>query len=543
MKANKTFLFIIFVLSSLISVFAAKVPIHAEWANGAIGYQIFFKSFYDSDGDGIGDFNGITAKLDYLNDGKPGGNDLGVDFIWFTPIFKSGSFHGYDVRDYYTLEPKLGTMEDFQRLLDEAEKRGIKIIMDFVINHCSEKHPFFQDALNSKNSDKREWFTFSEKPKTWPIWDNIPHDFTKGKNGDYYWGTFGRNPDWNLKSSEVTAYFYEVAQFWMKKGVDGFRIDAARHLIEEEIDGKIVTMHTPSTLKWLKDFTDFIQDDYPEALIIGEIWDEADKIGLYTDPDKCGISATFNFPVRTAIEELGKNGADKLGRVVEYSKGYLHRNAIDILFTGNHDIPRLATLIPDSEMLKVAAKIIILTPGTPMIYYGDELGTLGAANSSGDITYRAVFPWSNGANAGFTAGPKAGALFPANWKERNAESELKDKKSILSVYRELIQLRKDLPDYAKGKFAGQDSTKEIYSFYVDGESHDYFVAINVTAKNTKLVVDASKLYKLPGLTKEQAVKLEEVNAKNMKPIEITSSEHKNLGTIKGYQVKIYEIKM
>lgn len=542
MKSNKNLLFIVFLVVSFSSIFATEAPIHAEWANGAVGYQIFFKSFYDSDGDGIGDFNGITAKLDYLNDGKPGGDDLGVDFIWLTPIFKSGSFHGYDVKDYYTLEPKLGTMEDFQRLLDEAHKRGIKIIMDFVINHCSEKHPFFQDALNNKNSDKRDWFIFSDQPKTWPIWDNIPHDFTRGKNNDYYWGTFGRNPDWNLKNSEVTAYFYDVAQFWMKKGVGGFRIDAARHLIEDEIDGKIVTMHTPATLKWLKDFTHFIQSSSPEALIIGEVWDEADKIGVYTDPATCGISATFNFPVRTALEELSKNGADTLGAVVADSKSYLHKNAIDIIFTGNHDIPRLATLIPDQEMLKMAAKIILLTPGTPMIYYGDELGMQGAANSSGDITYRPVFPWNNGPNAGFTAGPKAGALLPANWEERNAESELKNKKSIVSTYRELIQLRKNLPDYAKGKFAGQDSTKEIYSFYVTGKSHDYFVAINVTAKSQKLVIDASKLYNVPGLIKGQIVKLEEVNAKNMKPIEVTASEHKNLGTLKGYQAKIYEIK-
>ena len=220
------------------------------WWEDDVFYEIFVRSFNDSDGDGIGDFNGIIEKLDYLNDGDPGTNtDLGVSGLWLMPIHPSTSYHGYDVIDYYAVNPEYGTMEDFNRLLDEAHKRGIRVIIDLVLNHTSVDHPWFR-AAQDPMSEYRDWYVWSDTEPSGSGWHASDHG--------YYFGIFWEGmPDLNYEHPPVTEQMHDVARYWLQDiGVDGFRLDAAKHLIE---DGMIQT-HTDATHEWYKDFRHVYKD-------------------------------------------------------------------------------------------------------------------------------------------------------------------------------------------------------------------------------------------------------------------------------------------
>ena len=222
------------------------------WWNDTTFYEIFVRSFYDSDGDGAGDLNGLIGKLDYLNDGDPTTtSDLGVTGIWLMPIMASPSYHGYDVTDYYQVNPEYGTNEDFKRLIEEAHKRGIRVIIDLVLNHTSAEHPWFIESQDP-NSPKRDWYVWSDEEPQGKGWH-------PGKNGGYYYGYFGEHmPDLNYKNPAVTEEMQKVVRFWLEEmGADGFRLDAVKYLYE---DGKRIE-HTPATHEWLKGFPQVLQGD------------------------------------------------------------------------------------------------------------------------------------------------------------------------------------------------------------------------------------------------------------------------------------------
>ena len=226
------------------------------WWNDSVFYEIFVRSFYDtSGGDGIGDLNGLIEKLDYLQ-------DLGVTGLWLMPIHPATSYHGYDVKDYYSINPDYGTLDDFKRLLAEAKKRNIRVIIDFVLNHTSQEHPWFV-ASQDAQSPNRSWYVWSKTDPGQPHWH-------RAANGDYYYGFFGEHmPDLNYTNPEVTARMEDVARFWLQEiGVDGLRLDAAKYLVEE---GTVV-QNSDSTHQWYRNFRPEYKQYNPDAMTIGEVW-------------------------------------------------------------------------------------------------------------------------------------------------------------------------------------------------------------------------------------------------------------------------------
>src|SRR5574342_674378 len=275
-----------------------------HWWNDTVFYEIFVRSFYDSDGDGIGDFNGITAKLDYLNDGDPNTTtDLGVTGLWLMPIHPSPSYHGYDVTDYYAVNPQYGTMDDFKRLLAEAHKRGIRVIIDFVLNHTSDQHPWFA-ASRDPNSPYRDWYVWSKTDPGTGGW--------RVAYSGFYYGSFGDTmPDLNYRNPAVAKQMEDVVRFWLKDvGVDGFRLDAAKYLIEE---GTVI-QNSDSTHSWYRQFRSFYRNLDPQAMTVGEVWDISPTAASYAEGDQ--LDLTFDFSLAAAFLTSARAGrADEALRV------------------------------------------------------------------------------------------------------------------------------------------------------------------------------------------------------------------------------------
>src|SRR5881628_1046142 len=271
-----------------LSMSAAPAP-GQGWRRGAVCYEVFVRSFYDSDGDGIGDLNGLIQKLDYINDGTPSAQRaLGARCIWLMPVAESPSYHGYDVTNYYRVEPDYGTNEDFKHLVAEAHRRGIRVLVDLVLNHMSSEHPFFQEALKDPNSPHRNWFRWS--PTAGRNWHRSP------VRDEYYYGFFWSGmPDLNYETPAVREEAKHVARFWLEEmGVDGFRLDAIPYLVEE---GDRIR-DTPGTHAVLREFAAYVRQIAPDAFTIGEEWDSTGGMLAYY-PDQ--LDAYFAFEVSDAI--------------------------------------------------------------------------------------------------------------------------------------------------------------------------------------------------------------------------------------------------
>ncbi|MEZ4519401.1 MAG: alpha-amylase family glycosyl hydrolase, partial [Chloroflexota bacterium] len=403
------------------------------WWNDRTFYEVFVRSFQDSDGDGIGDLQGLIDRLDYLNDGDPATtDDLGVTGIWLMPIAQSPSYHGYDVTDYFTIEEDYGTNEDFQRLLEEAHKRGIAVIVDLVMNHTSSEHPWFLDARRPGSPHE-----------SWYIWDTMP-DFWFNPWGGvawhqiglrYYFGMFWEGmPDLNYRNGEVTDEMYDIIHFWLDDmAVDGFRLDAIRHLIE---DGE-VQANTPETHAWLQGFYNYVHDLNPDALTVGEVWDETAAVVPYVGDE---VDIAFEFQLAEAIIDslLIRNNTAVYtaweGILGQYPAGQYAP------FLTNHDQDRIINqLRGDEAAAKVAAGLVLTSPGVPFIYYGEEIGMSGVKP---DEQIRTPMQWGINEAGGpaFTSGEPWEPL-QANWATRTVESQVADPASLLSTYRTLIHLR------------------------------------------------------------------------------------------------------
>jgi glycosidase len=367
------------------------------WWNHAVFYEIFVRSFYDSNGDGIGDFNGITEKLDYLNDGDPNTTtDLGVNAIWLMPIYPSPSYHGYDVTDYMTVNPEYGTLEDFQNLVNEAHKRGIHVIIDFVINHTSDKNSWFVSALDP-NSPYHDWYIWSDTNPGYkgPWGEEVWHPAT---NGLFYYGIFtAQMPDLNYRNQTVTDEIEKIAKFWLTDmNVDGLRVDGARHLIE---DGQMQA-NTPETLAWFKDFHELYQSWKPSAMSVGEVWDSSYNATKYIE-DK-SFDLVFDFDLASAIiSGINMGSASAINAHVVAETG-IFKNGGMATFLTNHDMDRVMNqLKKDPVKAGHAATVLLTIPGTPFIYYGEEIGMVG---QKPDEQIRSPMQWSKELSGGFTKG-------------------------------------------------------------------------------------------------------------------------------------------
>ncbi len=435
---------------------AASVPQWKnDWARGAVFYEVFVRSFVDSNGDGIGDLQGLTAKLDYLNDGDPAtDSDLGVDALWLMPVFDSPSYHGYDTVDYERIEPDYGNGEDFDRFLDEAHRRGIRVILDFVMNHSSSQHPWFIDSASSPASAHRDWYVWRADDPGWTQpWGGSNHTWHE-KNHAFYYGIFwGGMPDLNFSTPAVRQEIERLGALWLARGVDGFRLDATRHLFANG-PGELQN-DQPETHVFLKEWAAGVRRQKPQSVLVGENWTTTEKIAAYfgsTAKVKGGdeLPMSFNFPLSEAIVKAVHDGeaagiAAKLQEMAElYPAGI-----IDAPFLTNHDMTRLATLLGnDAAKLRSAAAILLTLPGAPFLYYGEEIG-LQNGPAGNDENKRTPMPWDASSGGGFTSGRPWFAFAPGK-ETANVAAETEDAGSLLSLYRRLIRLRHSSRALQKG---------------------------------------------------------------------------------------------
>jgi glycosidase len=416
------------------------------WWNDTTFYEIFVRSFYDGNGDGKGDFKGLIDKLDYLNDGNPNSKtSLGITGIWLMPIQPSPTYHGYDVTDYMGINPDYGTMDDFKQFLQEAHKRGIRVIIDFVLNHTSNQHPWFI-ASEDPGSDKRNWYIWSDTnpgylgPGNQIVWHPAP-------SGGFYYGLFSDTmPDLNYRNPAVTQAMENVASFWLKDvGVDGLRLDAAKYLVE---DGK-VQQNTTETHNWYKDFRTFYKGLNAGAMTIGEVADTADTEASYAQGDQ--LDLVFDFDLASAIIS-GVNNRDShtIVNAFSYDLPQFKPGQFGSFLT-NHDQDRVMSQMDGNvEKMKAAAAIYLTGPGVPFIYYGEEIGMTG---KKPDERIRTPMEWTTGVNAGFTTVAPWEAI-NTDYQAVNVASEIQDATSLFSWYRSLIQLRNNHPALRIGDYDG-----------------------------------------------------------------------------------------
>ncbi len=404
------------------------------WWSDRVFYEVFVRSFYDSDGDGIGDLRGLIEKLDYLNDGDPTTtDDLGVTGIWLMPIMQSPSYHGYDVVDYYTIEEDYGTNADFIELMNEAHARGIAVIVDLVLNHTSSQHPWFK-AWRTGDEAYAGWYVSQPYEPTFraPWGADVWHPAGDGR---YYYALFwSEMPDLNYRTPNVTAQMEDVSRFWLEEmGADGFRLDAIKYLFE---DGRELE-HTEETFAWLEGYHDFVHEVEPDTLMVGEVWDSTPRITPYIGNK---VDIAFDFDFATAILTAARGGnANSVGftlsRLVRsYPPGQF------ATFLTNHDQNRVMNeLNEDENAAKVAASLMLTSPGVPFVYYGEEIGMVGRKP---DERIRTPMQWDDTQGGGFTTG-SAWEPFSENMNTNTVAGMESDPDSLLNHYRALIHLRND----------------------------------------------------------------------------------------------------
>lgn len=417
-------------------------------------YEVFVYSFYDSDGDGIGDINGLTSKLDYINDGDDSTDtDLGFSGIWLMPIMPSTTYHKYDITDYYSIDAEYGTLEDFKAFMAECDSRNISVILDLVMNHTSSKHPWFLEAceylkgLDGKEPDKNEckyldYYNFS-KEKLSEVY--YPVEGTEW----YYEGKFwSEMPDLNLANENVRQEFTDICKFWLDLGVDGFRLDAAKEYVSDNVSANV------EILSW---FNDMVKAEKEDAYIVAEVWTDMDTYAKYYES---GIDSIFNFAFASSdgiIAKVVKGGSDSYtakayGKAVEKCSeafsGY-NVNYIDAPFYTNHDMGRSAGYYSgeySENQTKIAAAMNLFMSGTAFVYYGEELGMKG---SGADEKKRAAMLWSLDKNSeGMCKGPEGADTVKMKYDSLEEQSQNPD--SIYEYYKKAIKIRNSYPEIVKG---------------------------------------------------------------------------------------------
>jgi alpha-amylase len=454
--------------------------------NTGVYYEIFVRSFADSDGDGIGDFNGVTSKLDYLQ-------DLGIKGIWLMPIFDSNSYHGYDIKNYLKINDDYGTLNDFINLLNEAENRDIKIILDIAFNHTSNEHEWFLESLDKESSyaDYYVWIDQTdERYGKLGSWDQSFWHLN-GTREQYYAGYFSNEmPDLNMENPKVRNEIIDIAKYWLSMGVDGFRLDAALHQYGENEYKNVKTLSANST--WWKEFSDGVKEEYPDAYLVGEVWDDA----IINAPFYYGLDSTFNFDISDLIinsmYSYNDGYATTIIRAHDEFRGY-NNDFIDAPFLSNHDgnnkepKARIATTLNGNQkMLKLAAEMLLTLPGNPFIYYGEEIGMEGAKAGAPDydMPLRSPFIWS-----------QDGSKMDTSWytntnynqNVKSVESQMTDVNSLYNVYKTLIQLRNDSLALHEGDMyfysVGERNFQSFVRYFEEGDREDAVLVVHNVSGN------------------------------------------------------------
>ncbi len=457
---------------------ASALP--ANWNRDAAFMEIFVRSYKDSDGDGIGDFKGLTSQLDYLQ-------SLGITGIWLMPMMPSQDHdHGYAVNDYRAVEPDYGTMADFEAFVREAHKRGIGVILDFVCNHAGSGNAIFQSAAASKDSPYRDWFVFSDKN---PGWYSEKMKGVSGAYGSdpwkpagkaapgYYYAVFSNSmPDWNMKNPKVVAYLQDTMRFWMNKGVDGFRLDAVTMLLE---DGPKSYFNNPGNVAIVKQLKDAV-DQFDNRYMICEVSEGADKYLDACNAFAYGIQqSTIDGAKKGVVEDaliqqLQNPRADQMPLALQSHDAYVGdrlENQFGVNGTGNY---------------RVAAAISILASATPFSYYGEEIG-MSNGGVYNDPGLRSPMSWTGVARtAGFTTG-KPYRDVAINVASHNVADEAGDPSSLLEYYRALYTVRQRHPVLGTGTFRLQSKAGDP-ALVFSRQTGDDVAAVAVNVSDTDQMV-------------------------------------------------------
>ncbi len=444
-----------------------------HWWNDRVFYEVFVRSFYDSDGDGIGDLQGLTQKLDYLNDGDPSTHDdLGITGIWLMPINDSPSYHGYDSVDYRSINPDYGTMDDFKAFLAAAHARGIKVIIDYVMNHCSDEHPWFIQSADD-DPQYRDFFRWStyDPDQTGPWGQQVWHR----DGSDWYYGLFGGDmPDINYETPAVKDSMFQTAAYWLDTvGVDGFRLDAVLYIVE---DGDQL-QNTSGTLDFWHDFNTYIKAVRPDAMTVGEAWTSTSVVQQYVTNDRIDLCFEFDlsYSMLNAVNSGDVGGLSYKANEVYHVYPYLQWGS----FLTNHDQDRTFSVLGEDERkAKVAAGICMTLPGVPFVYYGEEIGMTGTGS---DVNSRTPMQWTSGANSGFTTGTPWNAV-NSNYQTYNVATEQQDPESLLRWYQELIRVRNDSPALRRGTHEPiGTSSSSVLAFVRSDEQQTVLCMVNTSS--------------------------------------------------------------
>lgn len=452
-------------------------------------YEIFVRAFADSDGDGIGDFRGIIDKLDYLNDGDPETtDDLGVTGIWLMPIMPAPSYHKYDTTDYYNVDDEYGSLDDFKDLLKECHKRGISVVIDLVINHTSIQHPWFVDAL-AGDPTYRDYYNFTtEAEATGEIDLNATvwgHNVWNKVGDDYYYAIFyDQQPDLNFENEAVRQEMLDVASFWLDLGVDGFRLDAAKHLYGDYEYAEDFNL-TEKNVEWWEIFRAHVLSENENAVLVAEVWASSEEVQKYVSV----FDVMFNFDVAEDLIQMlvaGNNESDLANELHYFYKALENTSDIyvDAPFLSNHDQNRIInSLSLDKEANKQAAVIYLTFPGVPFVYYGEELGMKG---TKPDQYIRQPFLWGEADGYETTWVDKR-----YNKTTPTVDEQLADETSMLLHYRELIQLRYQYEALLSGDFeAGRTDNNQLLAYKRNTEDQSVLVVHNVSYQDTIYATDS-----------------------------------------------------
>ena len=448
-------------------------------------YQIFVGSFSDGNGDGIGDLHGIIKHLDYLNDGDiNSGNDLGVQGIWLSPIFSSPSYHKYDAKDYYEIDWRFGTMETLKKLVDKCHERNVKVILDLVINHTSSQHHWFKEFINARMSGDTEnkyydyytAVTTAEK-KGGTIYQKIA--------GVDYWfecNFSGDMPELNYDNPEVREEMLNVAKYYLDLGVDGFRFDAVKYIYFGDAERSV------DFWKW---YMDELTAYAPDIYCVGECWSAESEILEYYEAMNC-----FNFGISGAesvVANVAKSGSigGFLNYIIRYQKAVkgANPNGMPIQFLSNHDQDRIAGAFIVPAAMKIAASMYLLSPGSPFIYYGEEIGLRGSRGGEmTDANRRLAMRWGDG---DLIKNPEGSTYPDSKQISTTVTSQLEDPTSLLNHYSKLINLRSRYAAIARGEYTAIKTSKsDVGGFLVQYEGDTIGIIHNVSSK--AITVDLAK---------------------------------------------------
>jgi oligo-1,6-glucosidase len=557
-----------------------------QWWKEAVVYQIYPRSFKDSNGDGIGDIQGIISKLDYLK-------DLGVDVIWLSPVYKSpNDDNGYDISDYRDIMDEFGTMADWEELLAEIHKRGMKLIMDLVVNHTSDEHPWFIESRKSKDNPYRDYYIWrpgkdGKEPNNWEscfsgsAWE---YDET---TGEYYLHLFSKKqPDLNWENPKLRKEVYDMMKFWLDKGIDGFRMDVINFISKvpglpdapnpegrKYVSGSQFFMNGPRIHEFLQEMNREVLSKY-DVMTVGEMPGvTVEEAKLYTGEDRNEVNMVFQF--EHVDLDSGPNGKwdlrplklkDLKESFTKWQKG-LEGIGWNSLYLNNHDQPRMVSRFGNDqeyrvESAKMLATFLHMLQGTPYIYQGEEIGmtnvrfasiddykdietlnmyrekvvengedpqkVMEAIYAKGRDNARTPFQWDDSENAGFTTGTPWIKVNP-NYKEINAKQAVEDPNSIYHYYRKLIQLRKQYPIVVYGSYdIILPKHEQIYAYTRTYENEKLLVILNFSAEQPT--------FELP---KEITFTTKQLLISNY---DVNGEESIDTFTLKPYEARVYLLK-